>query len=838
MSAQILDYSLTNFKIVGLAQYTPPFGTKKEDGKGLTTTEITRNEMMPFLKQRSINGVPAIPGGDPPMGVITEDAIAQPIEFNATFAIGEGVTLQLDDPSFEGQRITIVASFSSGDPATLVLGIAGTPEEIVLEADETYMILAVNGKWKTFRGGGSGEKSVTNVINTSSYNPGTGAGGISWLDPTVPFDHLQIEDLLNPGNPVNVAPGVQKFSPTAGNHKYAIRTVNLAGNVIAEVEVGELAYEIIYTVNILAATIPVLAPKTVIIAFDNFVTCNSATGFSVSGITDSLTFVDQPDGKSVRLQLASKMFLANTSYTISYSGSGSLKQADSNNVPSWLNQNIINNSAYASAIVESAQIPQAEPNTLVVVMSRAVKNIGTSNFTLDGTSATITSVVSPVGGDTASTVQFGLSEPVDGDLAAIRLSMTAGGMTDDQNQQVAAFPNQQVTNNSTHTAIGVNSAVISSSNPASLQVIMEGAVSISGKTSGSGIPTGWSLTGASDQTIQSWTISDGTISFTLSGNVITGAMPQISYDGTDSTFKATSNNDTIRAFSVNVTNNSQDTGGVPPGSSPRNLAITLLGHEVTGPSDVTEILTLVHNTISAGNINNLVIGDYFGLASVNIAAGNDAGGAFSANLTEITGHGRNLDFVLVSKNGCKGKNGNNNFDHAIFQSRNVLSAMSSTSGGGHYMNPTNTNVGGYSGSKGRAFIINQVQTALQAAGIPFNDNNIIATLIRKVANGGSGATGADDISDKLFIPTEYEIQGATTYSHGTYEVSTTQGRLEYYQDANSRIKYKADAVAVYYWEASPRASATVYFCYVNIDGTAIYTDAHYDLGIAPAFPVK
>ena len=148
MAVQILDYSLLNFQLPGLSQYTLPFGTKKANGKGLTTSEIARNEGMPFLKQRPISGIPLIPGNDPPIGVISEDSIAQPIEFDANFAVAEEVTLQLDDPSYEGQSIKITASFTIGNPAIIILGITGTPETVSLEGEETLHLFAVNGKWK------------------------------------------------------------------------------------------------------------------------------------------------------------------------------------------------------------------------------------------------------------------------------------------------------------------------------------------------------------------------------------------------------------------------------------------------------------------------------------------------------------------------------------------------------------------------------------------------------------------------------------------------------------------------------------------------------------------
>ena len=156
----ILDYSLSAFKVPGLASYTPPFGSKKPDGTGLTTAEINTNVMMPFMRQRSIAGVPVMAGNDPPLGVISEDAVAQPIEFDATFAVGEGVRLQLADPSYEGQLATVVASFNAGSPATIILGIAGMPEEMSLTAGDTYLLLAVNGKWSVFSGGNTDAHSL------------------------------------------------------------------------------------------------------------------------------------------------------------------------------------------------------------------------------------------------------------------------------------------------------------------------------------------------------------------------------------------------------------------------------------------------------------------------------------------------------------------------------------------------------------------------------------------------------------------------------------------------------------------------------------------------------
>jgi hypothetical protein len=847
MSAQVLDYSLTAFNVPGLSQYTPPFGTKKADGVGLTTTEINRNIMMPFMKQRSIAGIPAVPGGDPPMGVITVDSIAQPIEFDATFAVGEGITLQLDDPAYEGQKLTLTGSFSAGgDDATIILGIAGEPVEIGLSAGEVMELIAVNSAWTRFSGGGQGGDDVTNIIVATSYHPGTGVGGITWTDPAVAFDYIEIEDLLVPGIYTEVVPGVQRFNPPAGTHQYRIRAVFSDGSKTTGVELPSQTYSIIYTSNLVSATVPQSNPSQLILTFDNIVSATNSVGLSLGGMTDSLNYVDQPNDKSLRFQLATKLFVSGASYTVSYSGTGTLKQDDNSSVAAWSNLGVTNNSEYATASLQNAQIPSAEPSTLVLVFGKAVGSIDISKFSLSGTTASIASLVSPINSAKSATVQFKLSEPVDASETAITVSMASGGAIDADSQSAPVFSNQPVVNNSTHVAIMVDFAEVPANAPSTLIVVMEGAVTIGGATSGSSVPTGWSFSYAGGQgdapSMGAWTISDGTITFALSEAVLQGKTPTLIYNGSDSTFKAVATGDIIGAFSKSVTNNSTDTGGVPPGSNPRNLAITLLGVEPADAADVTIIVNKISKTIRNGNIANLVVGDYFGLPSLTIAAGHDSGGAFSKSSNEeITGHGRWLDMVIVSKNGLKNKNGNT-ADHVIVQSRNVLSVMTSVSAGGHYMETTSTNQNGYSGSKGRQFLINEVLTGLQNAGIPFN-TDAVPSLTRKVANKGSGATGLDTITDKIWLPTEWELFGANTYSWSSgnaAETDANQGRLEFYQAAADRIKYAligGTVTAVYWWEASPCYSASNYFCYVNTNGSANYHNAVIEFGVAPAFPI-
>jgi len=281
----------------------------------------------------------------------------------------------------------------------------------------------------------------------------------------------------------------------------------------------------------------------------------------------------------------------------------------------------------------------------------------------------------------------------------------------------------------------------------------------------------------------------------------------------------------------------------------RNLALVVLGHEVTGPADVSTIIDWISATVRAGQIENLYIAsgdaEYFGLASIAIAAGNDAGGAFSAALAPIGGgsYGRNLDFVLVAKNPYLDKNGNAQ-PHVFVQSRHALSNMSSPTQGGHYMNPSATNAGGYASSKGRAFVNTEVKAALLAAGIPVNDTTKILNISRRSANGGASATGTDIITDNVTLATEYEALGSKVNSNPTYEPVSGQSHMEYYGNAASRIKRKADGTAVYWWAASPWGinNSVGSYCTLDANGNALsgvgtngYASQEY--GIAPAFAI-
>jgi hypothetical protein len=125
---------------------------------------------------------------------------------------------------------------------------------------------------------------------------------------------------------------------------------------------------------------------------------------------------------------------------------------------------------------------------------------------------------------------------------------------------------------------------------------------------------------------------------------------------------------------------------------------------------------------------------------------------------------------------------------------------------------------------------------LTAAGVP---DSVLWAPARYIANGGgNGATVADIITDKLWLPTEREMFGSRTYSNSIYETAANQARLEYYGENSKRIKHKSGSSRQWYWEASPEAADASSFCAVDYAGTTANGDAGIVGGCAPAFCVK
>ena len=124
------------------------------------------------------------------------------------------------------------------------------------------------------------------------------------------------------------------------------------------------------------------------------------------------------------------------------------------------------------------------------------------------------------------------------------------------------------------------------------------------------------------------------------------------------------------------------------------------------------------------------------------------------------------------------------------------------------MNTSNTNTGGWNGSAMRG------RMSTYKSQLPAALRNVIKTVKKKSGTGGGSSSGTQQTNDDLFLLSEIEIFGTTTYS-----VAGEGTQYEWYKAGNSRIK-KVNGSANYWWERSPYSGNTGNFCGVGSSGSA------------------
>ena len=141
------------------------------------------------------------------------------------------------------------------------------------------------------------------------------------------------------------------------------------------------------------------------------------------------------------------------------------------------------------------------------------------------------------------------------------------------------------------------------------------------------------------------------------------------------------------------------------------------------------------------------------------------------------------------------------------------------------MNTSNTNTGGWNGSAMRG------RMSTYKSQLPAALRNVIKTVKKKSGTGGGSSSGTQQTNDDLFLLSEIEIFGTTTYS-----VAGEGTQYEWYKAGNSRIK-KVNGSANDWWERSPYSGNTGYFCYVNSSGSANNNVAYASYGVSFGFCV-
>lgn len=139
------------------------------------------------------------------------------------------------------------------------------------------------------------------------------------------------------------------------------------------------------------------------------------------------------------------------------------------------------------------------------------------------------------------------------------------------------------------------------------------------------------------------------------------------------------------------------------------------------------------------------------------------------------------------------------------------------------MNSSNTNSGGWQNSAMRTThlpaILNMMPAEVKAA---IRD-------VQKKSSAGNQSSSIQTTNDKLFLLSEIEIFGSTTYSFAG------EGKqYDYYKAGNSKVKNLSGS-ANRWWERSPYSSNSTSFCNVSSGGSADASNASYSRGVAFGF---
>ena len=139
------------------------------------------------------------------------------------------------------------------------------------------------------------------------------------------------------------------------------------------------------------------------------------------------------------------------------------------------------------------------------------------------------------------------------------------------------------------------------------------------------------------------------------------------------------------------------------------------------------------------------------------------------------------------------------------------------------MNSSNTNSGGWTNCAMRSThlpaILNMMPAEVKAA---IRD-------VQKKSSAGNQSSSIQTTNDKLFLLSEIEIFGRTTYS---FAGEGTQ--YDYYKAGNSKVKNLSGS-ANRWWERSPRSGNSTYFCSVDSGGAANTNSASNSRGVAFGF---
>lgn len=305
----------------------------------------------------------------------------------------------------------------------------------------------------------------------------------------------------------------------------------------------------------------------------------------------------------------------------------------------------------------------------------------------------------------------------------------------------------------------------------------------------------------------------------------------------DGVISATSSN--TATARVEVSGTSVKITGLKAGTAKITVKVAA-GTNHTAPSDKTINVTVsLPDTSLANNTPDIIAAAAkSGQAANYWSVGDKVGIAVNGSFGGLSYNNTVYAFILGFNHNSSVEGGNSiHFQFGKTAAGVDIAFVNSygSTGTGFCMNTSNTNSGGWNNSYMRKTICPAFLAALPTAW-----QNIIAACTKYSDNTGGGSNTASYVtatSDKIWLLSEMEVQGARSYANSAE--ANYQKQYDYYRNGNSKVKYQHTATtsACYWWLRSVRASYAHYFCSVSTDGSASINTASASYGFAPGFKV-
>lgn len=306
-----------------------------------------------------------------------------------------------------------------------------------------------------------------------------------------------------------------------------------------------------------------------------------------------------------------------------------------------------------------------------------------------------------------------------------------------------------------------------------------------------------------------WTVTATKDGQTATESVVVDDVKQykVSLSYFSATLKVTSDS----GASVTATNGTKTFTGTVPSSGVLSLTITQSGTytvTATKSGETTDPVTVAITTSGQTySVECLFFNATFSKNTwAQIAKASAAGKASQlwsvGDTKDITVSGETLTLVIM---------GFNHDDLASGGKAGITLGLKNLMATTRRMNVSNTNSGGFTGSEMYSWLQNTLLPTLPS------DLQTVLKSVNKKTSAGSQSSTINTNSMKLFLFSEIEIFGSTTYSK-----AGEGSQYSYFATAANRIKYLANGTgsAYWWWERSPYGSNSNSFCVVNGSGNA------------------